>query len=75
MEIPRRYIIDEHDRRIGVQLDIETFERIEEALENHGLMLLMQSAAEDESVDLEEAKALYRAHRDESCTSGSRSGS
>ena len=64
MDIPRRYIIDENNRRIGVQLDIDTFERIEEVLENHGLMLLMQAAADDESVELEEAKALYRAHQD-----------
>lgn len=64
MDIPRQYIIDENNRRIGVQLDIDTFERIEEVLENHGLMLLMQAAADDESVELEEAKALYRAHQD-----------
>ena len=64
MDIPRQYIIDENNRRIGVQLDIDTFERIEEVLENHGLMLLIQAAADDESVELEEAKALYRAHQD-----------
>ncbi len=49
---------------IGVQLDSDTFERIAEVLENHGLMLLMRAAAEDASVELEEAKALYRAHQD-----------
>lgn len=64
MDIPRQYIIDENNRRIGVQLDIDTFERIEEVLENDGLMLLMQAAADDECVELEEAKALYRAHQD-----------
>jgi hypothetical protein len=64
VDIPRQYIIDENNRRIGVQLDIDTFERIEEVLENHGLMLLMQAAADDESVELEEAKTLYRAHQD-----------
>jgi hypothetical protein len=64
VDIPRQYIIDENNRRIGVQLDIDTFERIEEVLENHGLMLLLQAAADDESVELEEAKALYRAHQD-----------
>ncbi len=63
MDIPRHYIIDENNRRIGVQLDIDTFERIEEVLENHGLMLLMQATADDESVDLEEAKSLYRAQQ------------
>jgi rubrerythrin len=63
VDIPRHYIIDENNRRIGVQLDIDTFERIEEVLENHGLMLLMQATADDESVDLEEAKSLYRAQQ------------
>jgi hypothetical protein len=47
-----------------VQLDIETFERIVEVLGNQGLMLLMQAAADDESVELEEAKAIYRAEED-----------
>jgi hypothetical protein len=64
MHIPRQYIIDEDNRRIAVQLDIETFERIEEVLENQGLMLLMQAAADDEPVELEEAKAIYGAERD-----------
>jgi hypothetical protein len=63
VHIPRQYITDENNRRIGVQLDIDTFERIEAILENHGLMLLVQAAADDESVELEEAKAFYRAHK------------
>jgi hypothetical protein len=58
-----------------VQLDIEIFERIEEVLENQGLMLLMQAAADDESVELEEAKAIYRAEQDQPCGSFTRSGS
>jgi hypothetical protein len=63
MHIPRQYIVDEDNRRVAVQLDIETFEQIEDVLENHGLMLLMQAADDDETLDLEEAKALYRANR------------
>lgn len=35
MEIKRKYIIDERNRAVAVQLDIKTFEKIEETLENY----------------------------------------
>ena len=54
MEIKRQYIIDERNRKVAVQLDIETFERIEEALENYGLIQLMQEESDDELLELVE---------------------
>ncbi len=36
MNIPRSYVINENNERIAVQLDLATFEKIEELLENQG---------------------------------------
>ena len=61
MQIERRYIVDESNRKVAVQLDIETFAKIEEALEDYGLMRLMEEEeAGDETLDLEQAQAYYR---------------
>ena len=61
MEIECKYIVDERNRRVAVQLDIETFEKIEETLENHGLIRLMQEEEQDDEIlELEQARAYYR---------------
>jgi hypothetical protein len=41
-EVKKRYIVDEQNRRIAVQIDIEAFEKIEEILENYALVQLMK---------------------------------
>lgn len=61
MEIKRKYIVDECNRKVGVQLDIETFEKIEEAMENYGLSHLMQEDEPDnELLDLDQARTYYQ---------------
>ena len=45
MNIKRQYIVDEQNRRVAVQVDIKTFEQIEEVLENYALSRLMKNAA------------------------------
>lgn len=59
MNIKRQYIVDERDQRVAVQIDIETFERIEETLENFALYALMEKTDEDVEISLEEAGSLY----------------
>ena len=60
MEIKPNYILDEHNRKIAVQLDIKTFEKIEEIFENYALYHLMQEKDNDnEILDLEQAKDYY----------------
>jgi RelB antitoxin of RelBE toxin-antitoxin system len=62
MEIKRKYIIDERNRTVAVQLDVKTFEKIEETLENYGLMRLMQEEdTDDEGLELDQAQAYYGA--------------
>ena len=59
MNIKRQYIIDEQNQKIAVQLDIKTFEKIEELLENFALYRLMEEAEDEETLDLEKAKNFY----------------
>lgn len=59
MNIKRQYIIDEQNKKVAVQLDIKTFEQIEEVLENYALFRLMENADEDETLDLKEAQSFY----------------
>lgn len=59
MNIKRQYIIDERNHKIAVQLDIKTFEKIEETLENFALYSLMKETDEDIEMKLEDARAFY----------------
>jgi len=47
------------NKKLAVEIDMKTFSKIEEILENHGLYELMQETDEEESLDLEEAKKYY----------------
>ncbi len=61
MGIERKYIIDESNHKVAVQVDIETFTKIEETLENYGLIQFMQAQEpDDELLDLEQARKYYR---------------
>lgn len=58
MELKRQYIVDEDNHKIAVQLDIDTFEKIEDVLENYALVQLI-NADESETLSIEEAKKYY----------------
>jgi RelB Antitoxin alpha helical domain len=57
--IPRRYLVDDENRPVAVQLDLATFEWIEDQLENAGLVARMAEVEDDELLSLESALALY----------------
>ena len=57
--INKQYIVDEQDKKIAVQIPIETFEKIEEVLENYALVQLIKENEGDEILSLHEAKAYY----------------
>ena len=59
-DIPKKYIVDEHNHRVAVQLDIDTFNKIEELLENYGLVELMKKTETTEKLSAAEAKAYYK---------------
>jgi hypothetical protein len=58
MEFKRQYIVDEDNHKVAVQLDIDTFEKIEDVLENYALVQLI-NADESETLSIEEAKKYY----------------
>ena len=57
--IYKQYIVDEHNKKIAVQIPIETFEQIEEVLENYALFQLIEENEGEEILGLREAKAYY----------------
>jgi len=57
--INKQYIVDEHNKRIAVQIPIETFEKIEEVLENYALYQLIKENEGGEILGLKGAKAYY----------------
>ncbi|MCK9396281.1 MAG: hypothetical protein M0Q44_11900 [Methylobacter sp.] len=58
MELKRQYIVDEDNHKVAVQLDIDTFEKIEDVLENYALVQFI-NADESETLSIEEAKKYY----------------
>jgi hypothetical protein len=57
--VEKKYIIDENNNTVAVQLDIETFNKIEEILENYALFNLMKENESDELLDRESAREYY----------------
>jgi hypothetical protein len=57
--INKRYIVDEQNKKIAVQIPIDTFEKIEEILENYALVQLMKENENEEVVGVSEAKLYY----------------
>ncbi len=60
MELNKQYIVDENNCKIAVQMDIKTFEKIEEVIENYALYHLMIEDNDDQMLSLEEAKLYYQ---------------
>jgi type III secretory pathway component EscV len=57
--INKRYIVDEQNKKIAVQIPIDTFEKIEEILENYALVQLMKKNENEEVIGVSEAKSYY----------------
>ena len=53
-------MVDEKNQKIAVQLDIDTFKKIEDLLENHVLAQMIKDSTNDESYDIHKAKAYYK---------------
>lgn len=57
--IKKKYIVDEDQQRIAVQIDIRDFERIERILEDYALGQLMEENDPEENLDLQNARKYY----------------
>ncbi len=60
MELQPNYIVDNKNHKIAVQLDIKTYEKMTNALENYALYKLMEENKNDEKLSLEDAKRYYQ---------------
>ncbi len=60
LNIEKRYIVDENNKRLAVEVDYDVLTRLEEILEDHALYHLMQETEESESLSLPEAQKYYR---------------
>lgn len=57
--VKRKYIVDEKNRKVAVQIDIKTFNQIEEIMENFALYKLMDENKDEETLDIKSAKKYY----------------
>jgi hypothetical protein len=60
LDLNEKYIVNKQNKPVAVQLDIKTFKRLEDVLEDYALAQYMQQAAEDDKLNLEEAKSFYK---------------
>jgi len=59
LEIKKKYVVDEQDRRVAVQIDLETFARIEEVLEDFALARWITDAQDEPALSPEAAREYY----------------
>ena len=55
LEINKNYVLDTNQKPIAVQIPIAEFEKIEEILEDYGLVQLMKEVEDDEILSKQEA--------------------
>jgi PHD/YefM family antitoxin component YafN of YafNO toxin-antitoxin module len=59
LDIRKEYVITDDNKKRAVLIDIRTFERIEELLENYGLAKYMEEVENEEALSLSDAKTYY----------------
>ncbi len=60
MNITPHYIVNQNNQKIAVQLDISTFEKMLEVMENYALYQFMQNENEQEYLTIENALDFYK---------------
>ena len=59
LEVKKQFVVDERNRKVAVLIDLPTFEKIEDLLENYVLAQKMEESTASESLPLDEARAYY----------------
>lgn len=57
--IKKRYIVNERAKKVAVQLDIKTYEKMERLLEDYVLADKIKENKEEDRLELKEAKSFY----------------
>ncbi len=60
MQLSPNYIVNSHNEKIAVQINIKTYNKIEETLENYALVKLMEDSSDDETLSVADAKKYYQ---------------
>ena len=60
LEIEKKYIVDENKKPVAVQLDIDTFNKIEELIEDYALGKLIEENSQEDTLSIAEAKQFYK---------------
>ncbi len=59
LDIKKDFVVTNSNRKKAVLIDIETFERIEEILENYGLGKYMEEVRDEEALSIKDATPYY----------------
>lgn len=59
LDIKKTYVTDSKKRPVAVQVDIQTFEKMEQLLEDYALGQLIEENDSDDVLSVAEAKAYY----------------
>jgi hypothetical protein len=57
--IYKQYVVDEHNNKIAVQIDLHTFEQLEEIIEDCALAQFIRENEDETPLELNEALAYY----------------
>ncbi|MYD64308.1 MAG: hypothetical protein F4W91_25020 [Gemmatimonadetes bacterium] len=60
LKIHKYYVLDENQVPIAVQIPVREFERLEEAIEDHGLAQLINEVQDEERLSGEDVYNYYR---------------
>ena len=59
LKIKKEYVINSKNKKKAVLIDINTFEKLEELLENYGLGKFMEEVEDEETLILNDAREYY----------------
>jgi PHD/YefM family antitoxin component YafN of YafNO toxin-antitoxin module len=59
LAIKKEYIVTDDNKKKAVLIDIDTFNKMEEIIENYGLAKYMAEVKNEENLSLSDAKAYY----------------
>lgn len=59
-EIQKKFIVDDKNRKVAVQIEYKIFTKIEEILENYALFKLMEENDDSDLLNHEQAKGYYQ---------------
>ncbi|MEI7627620.1 MAG: hypothetical protein WCJ80_05240 [Bacteroidota bacterium] len=60
LNLNEKYILNKQQKKVAVQLDLKTFKKIEDVLEDYALGQYIEASMQEDKMTLEEAKSVYK---------------